>query len=212
MPLIVIEGIDGVGKTTLAQNIVARLRAGGVQRVSYLKFPDLSSNSGAQIAQMLSGKCSLNMNRLYELNVENRRAYADVLAAAAQSADDYIICDRYLYSGIAYSNIEDITWGFQREAHLPYPTVLIYMRGTQRLADRARLDMVERTAYHHVIDAKFANIFDTYRGILMLSLRRAETNIYTLWSDTRGNHRFAVVYNLEPPEVILDNIMNIVIG
>lgn len=104
-PLIVIEGIDGSGKGTQAQQLTERLTAAG-RRVQLLSFPRYRETLfGHAIGDFLNGRFGL-LNEVHPflasvLYAADRYESKSVLANALQQSE-VVICDRYVPSNLAH--------------------------------------------------------------------------------------------------------------
>lgn len=104
-PLIVIEGIDGSGKGTQAQQLTNRLIAAG-HRTQLLSFPRYRETLfGHAIGDFLNGR----FGQLHEVHpflasvlyAADRFESKSVLTDALQQSD-FVICDRYVPSNLAH--------------------------------------------------------------------------------------------------------------
>ncbi len=104
-PLIVIEGIDGSGKGTQAQQLTERLTATG-RRVQLLSFPRYRETLfGHAIGDFLNGRFG-QLNEVHPflasvLYAADRFESKSVLSDALQQSD-VVVCDRYVPSNLAH--------------------------------------------------------------------------------------------------------------
>lgn len=104
-PLIVIEGIDGSGKGTQAQQLTERLTAAG-RRVRLLSFPRYRETLfGHAIGDFLNGRFG-KLDEVHPflasvLYAADRFESKAVLADALQQSD-IVVCDRYVPSNLAH--------------------------------------------------------------------------------------------------------------
>lgn len=104
-PLIVIEGIDGSGKGTQAQQLTERLTATG-RRVQLLSFPRYRETLfGHAIGDFLNGRFG-QLNEVHPflasvLYAADRFESKSVLTDALQHSD-VVVCDRYVPSNLAH--------------------------------------------------------------------------------------------------------------
>ena len=102
--LIVIEGLDGAGKRTLARGITAELTARGCA-VSSAAFPRYTEDVHAElVAEALRGghgDLGSSVHGMAVLYALDRRAAADALRAELD-AHDVVLLDRYVASNAAY--------------------------------------------------------------------------------------------------------------
>ncbi len=110
--LIVLEGIDGAGKTTQAALLEAHLRAQGRQVVRTAEPTDYPS--GRALREALGGAVKKSECEMATLFVMDRIAHnihptEGLIALLAAGVD--IICDRYYYSTLAYQgHSTDYEW------------------------------------------------------------------------------------------------------
>lgn len=104
-PLIVIEGIDGSGKGTQAQQLTERLTTAG-RRVQLLSFPRYRETLfGHAIGDFLNGRFG-QLNEVHPflasvLYAADRYESKSVIANALLSSD-VVVCDRYVPSNLAH--------------------------------------------------------------------------------------------------------------
>ena len=126
--LIVVEGGDRCGKTTQCQYIMKWLCEHGIKS-ELLKFPDRSTPIGVIIDQYLrDGSKKLPDQAIHLLFSANRwelKERIDALLSAGVS----VLCDRYAYSGIAYSAAKglEIDWCRQPDIGLAEPDAVIFL-------------------------------------------------------------------------------------
>ena len=104
-PLIVIEGVDGSGKGTQAQQLTERLTATG-RRVRLLSFPRYRETLfGHAIGDFLNGRFG-QLNEVHPflasvLYAADRYESKSVLTEALEQSD-VVVCDRYVPSNLAH--------------------------------------------------------------------------------------------------------------
>ena len=99
--LVVIEGVNGAGKTSIINELIDRFDTLKIP-ISVYKFPNRNGPYGSKIDQYLKG----------EILIESKYDVLDMFAADRLSVKEQIttdirngkivICDRYVYSAIAY--------------------------------------------------------------------------------------------------------------
>jgi len=158
---IVVEGVDGAGKTTQSYLLVEKLRKLGY-RAEYTNEPTYG-----RIGDML---------RLHVLKLKPR---APILEALLYTADRYehvkgmiepkiqrgitIVTDRYLYSTLAYQGAAGISEKWLRELNFfaPKPHLTIYIdilpnRGLKR--KKGRRSVFEELEYEEKVRAIYLNL------------------------------------------------------
>ena len=108
---IVFEGINGSGKTTIINNLINYYTNKNI-KYQYIKFPDRTSNSGKIIDKFLKNQYEFNsINEQIQIFAENRKE-SEKLIKDSLNENNIILCDRYLYSNIAYT-ITDMSLNIQ---------------------------------------------------------------------------------------------------
>lgn len=105
---IVIEGVDGSGKSTLIESVSKWLRERHHSVVELREPTD--GKAGRRIREKLSGKESLAANEMLQLFLEDRREDVDENLLPALDAGKTVVMDRYLYSNAAYQGAMGIPW------------------------------------------------------------------------------------------------------
>lgn len=100
-PFIVFEGMDRAGKSTQLKALADTMLAAGA-RVRTTGFPNEDYVSGRVCRDYIAGRVQLSREEAHELFARNRRDAEPQLRAWL--AEGYtVLCDRYAYSGVAYS-------------------------------------------------------------------------------------------------------------
>lgn len=103
--LIVIEGIDGSGKSTCAKNLAEKLNSINIKTI--YTFEPTHSHYGAKLREgMLSEDLEAEEELL--LFVKDRKEHIEYMIKPALEEGYFIILDRYFYSSIAYQGAKGI--------------------------------------------------------------------------------------------------------
>jgi len=94
---IVFEGIDGSGKTTQAKMLAGRLAKAGVPVLLTAEPSD--SPAGLDIKSMKTRPAAEEEARLF---TEDRRHHVEHVIKPALKEGRTVVCDRYIYSSVAY--------------------------------------------------------------------------------------------------------------
>lgn len=124
--LIAIEGIDGAGKTTLAQAIRDRLAADGT--VVTLSKEPTNGPWGTRLRESAStGR--LTPDEELDLLVRDRREHVANLIQPALARGEVVILDRYFPSNVAYQGAAglDIDEVMAKNAFAPRPDLLLLL-------------------------------------------------------------------------------------
>jgi len=126
--LIVIEGVDKVGKSTQCSMLVDVLNQNG-RKAQLIKFPARETLTGRLASDYLQRKCDLEDHAIHLIFSANRWEYAPKMLSLLQEGVSLIV-DRYSYSGVAYSASKkdmDLSWCKQSEVGLPKPDAVLYL-------------------------------------------------------------------------------------
>lgn len=124
--LIVLEGIDQCGKTTISKLLKNKLEELNLKTIIQT-FPDKSTLIGNVINSYLQGNTKLSPQEshlLYSLNRHEKKSFME-----EKLYNNYnIICDRYIFSGIAYSLANGLDYNFclNTEQYLIKPDLTFY--------------------------------------------------------------------------------------
>ncbi|TFJ84863.1 hypothetical protein NSK_003895 [Nannochloropsis salina CCMP1776] len=125
---IVLEGVDRCGKTTQVAQVVKALHAQG-RAAEAIRFPDRTTTIGQMINAYLANATDLDDRVIHLLFSANRwEAMASLRSKLA--AGMTLVCDRYAYSGVAFSAAKDgmdFDWCKQCDRGLPQPDAVIYL-------------------------------------------------------------------------------------
>lgn len=103
--LIVIEGIDGSGKSTCAKNLTEKLNSINIKTI--YTFEPTHSHYGSKLRDgMLSEDLEAEEELL--LFVKDRKEHIEYMIKPALEEGYFIILDRYFYSSIAYQGAKGI--------------------------------------------------------------------------------------------------------
>lgn len=185
--LIVIEGVNGSGKTTIINEVKKQLEVSRIPAAFY-KFPDRNGENGKKINDYLTGIIKIDSKyEILNMFAENRRAIKDKIYEDLQSGK-VVMCDRYVFSAIAYqipSHINDIEkivnycnviGHFDKE--MPMPTMTYLIDGDHLL----KRGIVNREIFHHTgsiakqLKSKLFNVINYYTKDFLL-LKNAEGHV-----------------------------------
>ena len=126
---ILVEGIDRSGKSTQVRALVERLHRDNMPAKA-IRFPDRASVTGKLLDEFLKGGIALPDKSVHLLFCANRWEAAEEISKTLQSGT-HVICDRYTYSGQAYSMAKDVgitqEWARSADAGLPAPDLVVYL-------------------------------------------------------------------------------------
>lgn len=97
---IVVEGIDGTGKTTLARNIYQRLENKGFSAI--FTFEPTDGPWGRMLRQSFSAPGRLTSKEELELFIKDRKEHVGKIIRPSLEQGKIVVCDRYYFSTMAY--------------------------------------------------------------------------------------------------------------
>lgn len=165
--LIVLEGIDGGGKSTQAQMLIERLRRRGWDTV-YYREPS-QGKWGRKIKDLALQADAITPEQELELFQKDRRENVEKNLKPALAQNKIIILDRYYFSTIAYQGakgidtrkIQEMNEKFVVKPDLVFILDVDAACGLERIKDRGPKDLLfEREEYL----VKVRAIFNQLRG------------------------------------------------
>lgn len=196
---IVLEGIDGAGKTTQAEQLEAHLVANG--RRVYRTAEPTSLPTGVALREALGGKVKKTECEMAAMFVLDRIAHnthpTEGIVAILESGQD-IICDRYYYSTLAYQgHATDYEWTKSMNLGCPEiikPDLCIYLD----LTPEQSLDRISRGR----------DSVEIYENLE--TLERVRTAFMRVFEDLGKCDNIKIVNAYRSPEEIAKEIAHIV--
>ncbi|KAJ8085112.1 Thymidylate kinase [Marasmius tenuissimus] len=126
-PFIVVEGLDRSGKTTQTASLCSRLEQAD-HRVALMKFPDRTTAIGKMIDSYLRSQSELDDHAIHLLFSANRWELAQTIETHL-NANTVVVCDRYAFSGIAFSAAKGLSleWCRSPDIGLPAPDLTLFL-------------------------------------------------------------------------------------
>ena len=141
---ILLEGVDRCGKTTQCGLLLQHLLALGIAAVA-IRFPDRTTLIGDLINGYLQQARDMDDRAVHLLFSANRWEASSSLAQALANGKT-IVCDRYAYSGVAFSSAKSyvdephkelsLDWCKSCDIGLPAPDAVIFLDLTQDEAEK----------------------------------------------------------------------------
>lgn len=168
--LIVLEGINGCGKSTIIAELVKFYKLNN-RLVKVYKFPDRTTYYGNKIDKFLKKEIDIpSKYDVLDLFAKNRYEFKQQIIK--DLIDGYIIlCDRYYYSGIVYQIPESITDKFTIYLYayvisyfdngMPNPDLILLIDGNY-LSNRND-DIVQR---YHYNEERAQLLFEKFKLII----------------------------------------------
>ncbi|GAX21444.1 dTMP kinase [Fistulifera solaris] len=123
-----LEGVDRCGKTTQCQRLLQRLLQAGIAATA-MRFPNRTTSTGQLIDSYLQQTSNMDDRAIHLLFSANRWESADMIVEQLKAGTS-IVCDRYAYSGVAFSASKDnmdLEWCQAPDRGLPAPDCVIFL-------------------------------------------------------------------------------------
>lgn len=160
--LIVLEGIDQCGKTTTSKLLKNKLEELNLKTIIQT-FPDKSTLIGNVINSYLQGNTKLSPQEshlLYSINRHEKKNFME-----EKLYNNYnIICDRYIFSGIAYSLANGLDYNFclNTEQYLIKPDLTFYfdisISETNKRRKSLKTDIYETSNFQTKVKEAYSKI------------------------------------------------------
>ncbi|QEN03273.1 dTMP kinase [Thiospirochaeta perfilievii] len=125
---IVLEGLDGAGTTTQLNSLTAKLIEDNL--TVFKTFEPTDQNIGRLIRSVLQKKISLEAKTISKLFVADRYEHIYGKDGIIEHLDngEYVICDRYLFSSLAYQSPDcDFDFVYNINKDYPLPEYLFFI-------------------------------------------------------------------------------------
>ena len=125
---IVLEGLDRCGKTTQINLLEKYLLSKNI-RCYLMKFPERSTEIGKMIDRYLLSNTDIEDHVIHLLFSANRWELSEKIEKMLSDGIN-IICDRYVYSGIAFSSSKQnlkYEWCYSSDIGLPEPDCVLFL-------------------------------------------------------------------------------------
>ncbi|GAA6047677.1 hypothetical protein JCM3770_001622 [Rhodotorula araucariae] len=158
---IVFEGLDRSGKSTQVARLVDALNGRGIKAVA-ARFPDRTLTTGKMIDSYLSQKVDLDDRAIHLLFSANRWERANQILRDLEEGTT-VVCDRYAFSGIAFSVVKGLSpaWCRAPDIGLPAPDLVLFLRVSPAAAQQRGgfgQERYERPEIQRAVEREFAHL------------------------------------------------------
>lgn len=165
---LVFEGLDGSGKSTQAEMLFNKFH-----NAILLHEPTEETKEGRRIRSILIGKSRpVSPLKMQMLFAEDRRAHLENIIIPALRAGKIVICDRYIFSSMAYRGVEvameeivSLNEGFL------YPDATIFLRvlpgeGVRRMCSaKKEVDLFEKEEFLAGVAVNYERLLVNYPDV-----------------------------------------------
>ncbi len=192
MPLfIVLEGIDGSGKTTQTFMLEHRLRKMG--RKVYATREPTDGIIGGIIRAALTTKLRISHRTLQILFAADRSEHVKEIEERRKAGYD-VICDRYYFSSIAYGMVDlDMDWLLKMNSVFPEPDITILLdlpaeTALKRLGDRYSKTFFERKVFLSKVRENFMILSRKFNNFYIVDGSKTEEEVHKEIFDIVSKH------------------------
>lgn len=171
---IVIEGIDGTGKTTQARLLADELKKRG-KVVLLTKEPTNDTEPGKKLRQALRKEISLTEKEFQILFTEDRLEHVEKIIVPSLRKGSTVVSDRYAFSTIAYGSRGcDPVWLTKINEDFPLPDITLLIEipleeSIKRIGKRGEEAQVyeEKEKLKHILNA-YRKLTKTFPGFKII--------------------------------------------
>ncbi len=162
---IVFEGLDGSGQTTQV-NLLADFLRKKKKKVLVTKEPTLDSSVGKLIRRILDGKQKITSGKLQKLFAQDRKEHLEKIIKPALNKGKIVISDRYLFSSLAYGNLDlSLNWLLKINSHFILPDIIFFMKVKPKIC----LERIAKRGEKITLFEKEEKLNKVYQNYLKLS-------------------------------------------
>jgi dTMP kinase len=161
---IVLEGIDGAGKSEQGRRLAEWLRARGLCVVETREPTE--GEWGRRYRSWARGEIEAQPEEVLRFFLEDRREHVERVIEPARRKGSVVVCDRYVHSTLAYQAAHGLDRAELRERFaredFPLPDLVLWLRlpvrvALARLGERAT-ERFEHAAFLERVDAEYARL------------------------------------------------------
>ncbi|ACV24486.1 dTMP kinase [Methanocaldococcus fervens] len=170
---IVFEGIDGSGKTTQSKLLAEKIKA-------FWTYEPSNSDVGKFIREILSGNIKVDDKTLALLFAADRVEHTKLIKEKLKEKD--VVCDRYLYSSIAYQSVagvdEDFINSINKYALKPDIVFLLIVDIEVALKRVKTKDIFEKKDFLMKVQDKYLELAEKYNFIVIDTTNKSIKDVH----------------------------------
>ena len=193
--LIVLEGIDGCGKSTQVSLLVDRLRSIGIETLKLREPTD--GPHGLRLRSILNEEIQAEHAEILDLFVKDRKQHVSEKIEPALANGKTVVMDRYYHSTMAYQSAS----GFSMEkirvdnSFAPVPDLILILDipvrdGIKRVLKSGSADKFEKEDYLNRVRKQYLKFKDepnVYFVDATLFVQEVQSNIWSIVENAMGS-------------------------
>lgn len=184
---LVIEGIDGSGKTEISRRLVEVLEGAHPGSVKLTFEPHDPSCAGLFIRQVLAKKRNFDPRTLALAFAANRADHLarDIIPFLQADSNRIVVCDRYYLSSLVYQTTDDISIDevMAMNSRALQPNLTIFLNASDSTCYQR---MRERAESKELFEANLRKIREKYRAAIEFLRKRGDTIVEINADGTKG--------------------------
>ena len=180
---IVIEGLDGSGKSTQIRHLAEFLRAEGKQVIE--TFEPTNEGIGKEIRIILKERRMIDPTEFQMLYVKDREEHGREVIKPALTQGKIILCDRYMVSTLAFGSIGGANLAKLRDANkeFPVPELTIFIdvapeECMKRIGKRGEAELFEKEEKLKIARETYLRVGKEYPGFEVVDGNRGVEEIF----------------------------------
>jgi dTMP kinase len=180
---IVIEGLDGSGKSTQIRHLAEFLRAEGKQVIE--TFEPTNEGIGKEIRIILKERRMIDPTEFQMLYVKDREEHVREVIKPALTQGKIILCDRYMVSTLAFGSIGGANLAKLRDANkeFPVPELTIFIdvapeECMKRIGKRGEAELFEKEEKLKIARETYLRVGKEYPGFEVVDGNRGVEEIF----------------------------------
>ena len=180
---IVIEGLDGSGKSTQIRHLAEFLRAEGKQVIE--TFEPTNEGIGKEIRIILKERRMIDPTEFQMLYVKDREEHVREVIKPALTQGKIILCDRYMVSTLAFGSIggADLTKLRDVNKNFPVPELTIFIdvapeECMKRIGKRGEAELFEKEEKLKIARETYLRVGKEYPGFEVVDGNRGVEEIF----------------------------------
>ena len=182
---IVLEGIDGSGKSTQVKLLKKYFEGQGFL-VILTKEPTNDSSVSKKIRQILNKEVIVEAKKLQELFIQDRKEHLEKLIIPSLKDGKIVISDRYYFSTIAYGESAAVSreWLIEKNSNFLAPDISIIVDLDPKIcierirANRSSIDLFEEIEKLKMVRKKYKELAKSFKNVCIVDGKKSIEEVF----------------------------------